>query len=328
MQTIWALHRFYPVSSERDLCYIQGDPVSSGFWCLIDRVTLSAVGVDVLLTGWPCQQWVLMSYWQGDPVSNGFWCLIDRVTLSAVGFDVLLTGWPCQQWGLMSYWQGDPVSSGCWCLIDRATLSAVEVDVLLTMLTGSVGFNSGCSCLIDRVTLSAVGVHVLLTGWPCQQWVFMSYWKGEPVSSGGWCHRILSLWLIIDGFEFRLLGLPELMQPYWMWAYLWLYGWCITLSNSLLFAAATFLLQCTLNSTWWLDLQLSNVLFHFSHFEEEAPAFTIAAILKTHVLFAGTMEAWCVGNTDWLIISLSITRINALLTGVSLSIATVLFYLY
>ena len=28
------------------------------------------------------------------------------------------------------------------------------------------------------------------------------------------------------------------------------------------------------------------------------------------------------GSTDWLIISLSITRINALLTGVSLSIAT------
>ena len=32
------------------------------------------------------------------------------------------------------------------------------------------------------------------------------------------------------------------------------------------------------------------------------------------------------GNTDWLIISLSITRINALLTGVSLSIATAILY--
>ena len=35
------LHRFYSVSSGRD--------------CVIDRVTLSAVGVEVLLTGSPCQ---------------------------------------------------------------------------------------------------------------------------------------------------------------------------------------------------------------------------------------------------------------------------------
>ena len=75
------LHRFYPVSSGR--------------YCVIDRVTLSAVGVDVLLTGWPCQQWVVMPYWQGHPVSSGRWFFIDRVTLFAVGADVLLTGSLC-----------------------------------------------------------------------------------------------------------------------------------------------------------------------------------------------------------------------------------------
>ena len=42
------LHRLYSVSSGRD--------------CGIDRVTLSAVGGDVLLTGSPCQQWGFMSY--------------------------------------------------------------------------------------------------------------------------------------------------------------------------------------------------------------------------------------------------------------------------
>ena len=58
-------------------------------------------------------------------------------------------------------------------------------------------------------------------------------------------------------------------------------------------------------------------VFHFSHFEKEAPAAILAAILTTHVLFAGKMVAWCVRSTDWLITSLSITRINALMTGVS-----------
>ena len=38
---------------------------------VIDRVTLSSVDLDVLLTGSPCQQSVLM--------------VIDRVTLSAMG---------------------------------------------------------------------------------------------------------------------------------------------------------------------------------------------------------------------------------------------------
>ena len=143
-QSDTVLHRFYPVSIWLDY--------------VIDRVTLSAVGVDVLLTGWPCQQWVLMSYWQGHPVSSGWWCIINRVTLSAVGADVLLTGWPCQQWVLMSYWQGHPVScSGGWCLIDH-------VDRVVW-------------CVIDRVTLSAVVVDVLFTGWPCQQWVLMCYWQ-------------------------------------------------------------------------------------------------------------------------------------------------------
>ena len=50
---------------------------------------LSAVDITVLLTGWPCQEWVLMSYWQGDPVWSGCCCLIDRVTLLAVGFHVI-----------------------------------------------------------------------------------------------------------------------------------------------------------------------------------------------------------------------------------------------
>ena len=128
------LHRFYPVSSGRD--------------CVIDRVTLSAVGVDVLLTGWPCQQWVVMYYWHGHPVSSGCWCLIDRVTLSAMGVDGILTGSSCQQWGWCLIDHFD--SSGCWCLIDRVTLSAVGL-----------------------VTLSAVGVDVLLTVSPCQQWLLM-----------------------------------------------------------------------------------------------------------------------------------------------------------
>ena len=73
----------------RMMSYWQGHPVNSGGWCLIDRVTLSAVGVNVLLTEWPRQQWLLMSYWQGHPASGGCWCLIDRVTLSAVGVDVI-----------------------------------------------------------------------------------------------------------------------------------------------------------------------------------------------------------------------------------------------
>ena len=129
--------------------------------------TLSEVDVIVLLTEWPCQQWVLMFYWQGDPVSSRWWCIIDRVTLSVVVVDVLLTGSPCQQWVLMSYWQGHPVSSGVWCLIDhvdRVTLSAVGFDVLLTGSTCS----SGCWCIIDRVILSEVGVDVigyLVYGW-------------------------------------------------------------------------------------------------------------------------------------------------------------------
>ena len=191
---------------------------------------MSAVGVDVLLTGWSSQQWVLMSYWQGYPVSSGCWCLINRVTLSAVSVDVLLTGSPCQQWVLMSYWQGNPVSNGCWCLIDRVTLSAVGLDVLLTH--------------VDRITLSAAVVDVLLTVWPCQQWVLMSFWQHNPVSSGCSCHRILSVWVIIDGLnspnfgwlgrspELQLLGLPKWMQPYWVWAYLWLNEWCTSICSS------------------------------------------------------------------------------------------------
>ena len=38
-------------------------------------------------------------------------------------------------------------------------------------------------------------------------------------------------------------------------------------------------------------LEVSNVLFHFSHFEKEAPASILAAILKTRVPFVGKMEA-------------------------------------
>ena len=78
------------------------------------------------------------------------------------------------------------------------------------------------------------------------------------------------------------------------------------------------------------DAQSSAIVFYLQqqrsccrvHFEKEAPASILAAILTTCVLFAWKMEAWCVGRTDWLIISLSITRISALLTGVFLSIAT------
>ena len=114
----------------------------------------------------------------------------------------------------------------------------------------------------------------------------------------------------------RLLSLPEWMQPYWAWAYSWSKGWCTTFGDSLLFAAATFLLQSTLNSTWCLDLKFSNVLCHFSYFENEAPASILAAILTTYVPFAGEMEAWFVGSTDcWLIISLSITHINVPVNG-------------
>ena len=53
-------------------CDWQGHPVNSGCWYLIDRATLSAVGVEVSLTELLCQQWVLMSYWQGHPVSSGW----------------------------------------------------------------------------------------------------------------------------------------------------------------------------------------------------------------------------------------------------------------
>ena len=158
---------------------------------VVDRVNNNQSGArkcnhsEPVLHRWPCKQWVLMSYWQGHPVSSGGWCLIDhvdRVTLLAVGVDVLsatLTGSPSQQWGLMSYWpcwQGHPVSSGGWCLIahaDRVTLSAVGVDVLVIMLTGST----------------------------CRQWGLMSYKQGDPVSSRCSCHRILRVWVIIDGFE-------------------------------------------------------------------------------------------------------------------------------
>ena len=63
-----------------------------------------------------------------------------------------------------------------------------------------------------------------------------------------------------------------------------------------------------------------------AHFEKEPPASVLAAILTTHVHFSGKMVAGYVGSTDWLIISLSITRINALLTGMSLSIVTALNY--
>ena len=82
-----------------------------------------------------------------------------------------------------------------------------------------------------------------------------------------------------------------------VWAYLWSYTCCTNFGDSLQFVAATILLQNTLNSTWWLDLKFSNVLFHSSHFEKEPPASILAAILTTRVLFAGKMEAWCVGST-------------------------------
>ena len=106
------LHRFYPVSIVVIMLLTEWpsqqwaliDVLLTGWscqqWllCLIDRVTLSAVGGDVLLTGSP----------------SGWWCLIDKVTLSALGVDVsltmltgvgvdaLLTGSPCQQWVFMS----------------------------------------------------------------------------------------------------------------------------------------------------------------------------------------------------------------------------------
>ena len=37
------------------MSYWQGHLVSSGCWCIVERATLSAVGVDVLLRRWPCQ---------------------------------------------------------------------------------------------------------------------------------------------------------------------------------------------------------------------------------------------------------------------------------
>ena len=244
--------------------------------------TLSAV----LMTGWPCQQRVLMSYWQGDPVSSGWWCIIDRATLSAVGAGVLLTmltGSPCQQWGLMSYWQGHPVSSGCW-------------------------------CIIDRVTLQAVGVET-------------SYWQGD--SRGCSWRRILSVWVIIDGLNspnFGWLGrspelrLLEWMQPYWAWTYLWSYGWCTTFGDSLLFAQ-----------------QRSCCRVAYTKFYSIARFIVFQRLIQLFPLWEGGTSfysrshfnnfCWEDGgvmwrSTDWLIISLSITRINALLTGVSLSIAT------
>ena len=88
---------------------------------------------------------------------------------------------------------------------------------------------------------------------PCQQWTWLCYWQGDPVSRGCSCHRILShlvsVWVMNSpnfGWlgrspELRLLGLPEWMQPYW--AYLWSNGWCTTFGDSFLLAAATFLLQ-------------------------------------------------------------------------------------
>ena len=107
------LHRFYPVSSGRDY-NIDRVTLSAvgGNWCLIDMVTMSAVAVvsywqgHPVSSGWWCiidrvTQWVVMSYWQGHPVStggwclidhvdrSGGWCLIDRVTLSAVGVHVI-----------------------------------------------------------------------------------------------------------------------------------------------------------------------------------------------------------------------------------------------
>ena len=126
----------FTLSAVDVIVLLTGWPVSSACWCLIDMVTLAAMGVNVLLTGSPCQQWRLMYYWHGDPVSSGCWCLIDKVTLAAMGVNFLLTGSPCQQWRLMYYWHGDPFSSGCWCLIDRVTLSAVGVHVIVYLVHG------------------------------------------------------------------------------------------------------------------------------------------------------------------------------------------------
>ena len=109
---------------------------NSDHLCIIDRVTLSTVHQDMLLTGWITTNKEVRNATNQSLSYIGF-------TPSAVDVIVVLTGWPCQQWVLMSYRQGHPVSSDFW-------------------------------CIIDRVILSAVGVDVLLTGWPCQQWVFMS----------------------------------------------------------------------------------------------------------------------------------------------------------
>ena len=84
------------------LCYWQRHPVSRKGDCLIDRVTLSAVGVDTC---------------------SGRDCVIDSVTLSAVKVIVLLTGWPCQQWVLIP--AVDVI------VLLTTTLSAVGVDALL-----------------------------------------------------------------------------------------------------------------------------------------------------------------------------------------------------
>ena len=152
----------------------------------------------------------------------------------------------------------------------------------------------------------------------------MSYWQGQPVSSGCWCHMPISVgWLEtilnIPTFgwlrrspELRLLDLPDWIAE----------GGCTTFGDSHLSQQQCSCCRVPINSTWWLDIKFSNVFFHSSRFEKKVPASILAAISTTRVLFAGKMEASCVGSTEWLIISLSITRINALLTGVSLSIAT------
>ena len=137
------------------------------------------------------------------------------------------------------------------------------------------------------------------------------------------CYRRFWIALIsVDWGALLIFGSSACANECRAWAYLWSYGWCTTFGDNRLFAAATFLLQSARNSTWWLDLKFSNVLSHFSYFENEASASILAAILTSRLPFDRKMETWCVWSTDWLIISLSITRINGLLTGMSLSIVT------
>ena len=104
---------------------LAGHPVTSGSDCVITRVTLSAVDVTVLLSGSSCQQCRWLCYSQGHPVSSECDCVIVSVTLSAVNVTVLLSGSPCQQWMWLCYCQDHPVSSGCDCVIVRFIVSAV-----------------------------------------------------------------------------------------------------------------------------------------------------------------------------------------------------------